>query len=313
MNNVFSYLFIILSFQLFAEERYTPKEYLDKYKNDAIEEMNISGVPASITLAQGMLESGYGNSPLAKKANNHFGIKCHNDWTGQTFKVDDDKKDECFRKYRSVKDSFRDHSKFLKGKKRYALLFDLKMTDYKGWSKGLSKAGYATNKRYAKLLIDLIERYDLNKYVTDDQTVTKTHNKVKGKDSPIENKGSDAFKLKNSVPKIELSDNWVKYVIVKTGYTFYKISKETGVSVKRLYKYNECDKSVILYLGDRVYLQPKRKKSKTKTYVVRERDDLYRISQKFGVKLKSIYKRNNLNSSSKLLPGDIIFLRGRKR
>ena len=313
MNNIFSYLFIIVSFQLFAGERYTPKEYLDKYKNDAIKEMNISGVPASITLAQGMLESGYGNSPLAKKANNHFGIKCHNDWTGQSFKVDDDKKGECFRKYRSVKDSFRDHSKFLKGKKRYAFLFDLKITDYKGWAKGLSKAGYATNKRYAKLLIELIERYDLNKYVTNEEIVKKKHRKLKGKGSHIEAKGSDAFKFKNSVSKIELSDNWVKYVNVNKGYTFYKISKETGVSIKRLYKYNECDKSVVLHLGDRVYLQPKRKKSKTRTYVFREGDDLYGISQKFGVKLKSIYKRNNLDSSSKPVPGDIIFLRGRKR
>ena len=313
MNNVFSYLFIIISFQLFAGERHTPKEYLDKYKKDAIEEMNISGVPASITLAQGMLESGYGNSPLAKKANNHFGIKCHNDWTGQSFKVDDDKKDECFRKYRSVKDSFRDHSKFLKGKKRYAFLFDLKITDYKGWAKGLSKAGYATNKRYAKLLIELIERYDLNKYVTDEEIVKNKHKKVKGKDSPIEAKGSGGFKFKNSDSKIELSDNWVKYIIVKEDYTFYKISKETGVSIKRLYKYNECDKSVVLHLGDRVYLQPKRKKSKTKTYVFREGDDLYRISQKFGVKLKSIYKRNDFDSYSKLVPGNIILLRGRKR
>ena len=311
MNNVFSYLFIILSFQMFAGERYTPKDYLDKYKFDAIEEMNISGVPASITLAQGMLESGYGNSSLAKKANNHFGIKCHSDWTGQTFKADDDKKNECFRKYKSVKDSFRDHSRFLTGKKRYAFLFDLKMTDYKGWSKGLSKAGYATNKKYAKLLITLIERYDLNKYVTNTEIVKNKFRKRKGESRRF--KVSDAFKLKNSVSKIELSNNWVKYVKVKEDYTFYKISKETGVSVKRLYKYNECDKNMILYRGDRVYLQPKRKKSKIKTYVFREGDDLYRISQKFGVKLKSIFKRNNLDSSSNPKPGDIIFLRGRKR
>lgn len=298
---------------MFAGEGCTPKEYLDKYKNDAIEEMNISGVPASITLAQGMLESGYGNSPLAKKANNHFGIKCHNDWTGQTFKVDDDKKDECFRKYKSVKDSFRDHSRFLKGKKRYASLFDLKMTDYKGWAKGLSKAGYATNKRYAKLLIDIVERYDLNKYVINDEIVKNKHRKSKGKNSLRETKASDVVKFKKSVFKIELSDNWVKYVNVKEGCTFYKISKETGVSIKRLCKYNECSKNVVLYLGDRVYLQPKRKKSKTKTYVFREGDDLYRISQKFGIKLKSIYKRNDLDSYSKPVSGDIIYLRGKKR
>tara|TARA_B100001758_G_scaffold215118_1_gene200599 strand:- start:783 stop:1697 length:915 start_codon:yes stop_codon:yes gene_type:complete len=303
MNNIFLYTLIIVSFQVFGGKVLTPQDYIDKYKDDAIEEMNIDGVPASITLAQGMLESGYGNSPLARKANNHFGIKCHNDWNGPIFRVDDDKKDECFRKYKSVKDSFRDHSKFLLGKKRYSFLFDLKITDYKGWAKGLSKAGYATNRKYARLLIDIIERYNLNQYVTDE---------YRGRNRKVNDVSVD-FKPDNLESKIQLSDNWIKYINVKKGYTLYKISKETGVSLKRLYRYNECDKNVVLYLGDRVYLQPKKRKSKTKIYVFKEGDDLYRISQKFGVKLKYIYKRNNWTSSYNPVPGDVILLRGRKR
>lgn len=303
MNNIFLYTLIIFSFQVLGGKVLTPQDYIDKYKDDAVEEMNIGGVPASITLAQGMLESGYGNSPLARKANNHFGIKCHNDWNGPIFRVDDDKKDECFRKYKSVKDSFRDHSKFLLGKNRYSFLFDLKITDYKGWAKGLSKAGYATNRKYARLLIDIVERYNLNQYVT---------NEYRGRNRKVNDVSVD-FKPDNSESKIQLSDNWIKYINVKKGYTLYKISKETGVSLKRLYRYNECDKNVVLYLGDRVYLQPKKRKSKTKIYVFKEGDNLYRISQKFGVKLKYIYKRNKWTSSHNPVPGDVILLRGRKR
>tara|TARA_B110000211_G_scaffold219459_1_gene265215 strand:- start:124 stop:1032 length:909 start_codon:yes stop_codon:yes gene_type:complete len=298
---------------VFAGKRLTPQDYLDNYTDDAIEEMNRAGVPASITLAQGMLESGYGNSPLARKANNHFGIKCHSDWTGPIFRVDDDKKDECFRKYKSVKHSFRDHSNFLRGKKRYASLFELKITDYKGWAKGLRKAGYATNKKYAKLLIDLIERHDLNQYVKKKGRRKKKNKEAKKKDKIIESEESDDFEVNYSASKIQLSDNWIKYVNVTKGYTFYKISKETGVPLKRLYKYNECDKHTVLSLGDRVYLQPKKRKSKTKTYIFKEGDDLYRISQKFGIKLKSIYKRNRWSSSHKPVSGDVIILRGKKR
>ena len=313
MNKIFTYLFIIMSLHVFAGKRFTPQDYLDKYTDDAIEEMNRAGVPASITLAQGMLESGYGNSPLAREANNHFGIKCHNDWTGPIFRVDDDKKDECFRKYKSVKNSFRDHSNFLKGKKRYASLFELKITDYKGWAKGLRKAGYATNKKYAKLLIDLIERHDLNQYVKKKGRRKKKNKEAKKKDKIIDSEENDDFEVNYSTSKIQVSDNWIKYVNVTKGYTFYKISKETGVPLKRLYKYNECDKHAILSLGDRVYLQPKKRKSKTKTYIFKEGDDLYSISQKFGIKLKSIYKRNRWSSSYKPVSGDVIILRGKKR
>lgn len=312
MKNICLYILLISSLHVVA--KYTPQDYIEKYKDDAIKEMDRAGVPASITLAQGMLESGYGNSELARKANNHFGIKCHNDWSGPIFRVDDDKKDECFRKYKSVWHSYRDHSNFLKGKRRYAALFELKITDYKGWAKGLRKAGYATNKKYAKLLIDLIERYDLNQYV-------KKRNKrsKKKKEKPAElikesnDKNEDDFEVNYSRSAIKTSDNWIKYVNVKSGQTFYRISKETGIPLRRLYKYNECDANQSLNVGDKIYLQPKKRRAKVKSYVFKEGDDLYRISQEFGIKLKYIYKRNRWMKSYNPAVGEVIILRGKKK
>jgi flagellum-specific peptidoglycan hydrolase FlgJ len=142
----------------------TPAEsYIERFKNIAISEMNGSGIPASITLAQGILESGNGNSRLAKEANNHFGIKCSTEWKGETILQDDDNKDDCFRVYQSPEESFRDHTEFLK-RKRYAPLFELDKNDYRGWANGLKTAGYATNPRYAELLISLVERYELSRF-----------------------------------------------------------------------------------------------------------------------------------------------------
>ena len=142
----------------------TPQEYIEKWQEVAIEKMKVHKIPASITLAQGILESGSGNSSLARLANNHFGIKCHSSWKGETYYQDDDAKDECFRKYRKVIESYKDHADFLTGRNRYAFLFDLKTTDYKGWAKGLKKAGYATNPKYPELLIGIIERSELHQF-----------------------------------------------------------------------------------------------------------------------------------------------------
>ena len=158
----------------------TPAEsYIERFKNIAISEMNGSGIPASITLAQGILESGNGNSRLAKEANNHFGIKCSTEWKGETILQDDDNKDDCFRVYQSPEESFRDHTEFLK-RKRYAPLFELDKNDYRGWANGLKTAGYATNPRYAELLISLVERYDLSRFdrIENEREKTIRENKV---------------------------------------------------------------------------------------------------------------------------------------
>lgn len=146
-----------------ARNKITTEEYIAMYKKIARKEMKKHGIPASITLAQGILESGSGNSELARKARNHFGIKCTADWNGKTYHVDDDKPNECFRRYKHVETSFHDHSEFLK-RKRYSSLFDLDRDDYEGWAKGLKKAGYATNPKYPQLLINLIEKHKLYKY-----------------------------------------------------------------------------------------------------------------------------------------------------
>ena len=161
MENRLVLFLLLFSFQLSAQNL-TRNEYIDKYKDEAIYQMKKYKIPASITLAQGILESGDGNSELAKKSNNHFGIKCHSDWEGERVYHDDDKKNECFRKYNKVRDSYDDHSEFLL-RPRYASLFEYALTDYKSWAKGLKKAGYATNPNYAKHLIKIIEENELHK------------------------------------------------------------------------------------------------------------------------------------------------------
>jgi len=309
-NSTFTIIFLSLVFvhSSFVFKKQTPKEYIIKYKGDAIKEMNRTGVPASITLAQGMLESGYGNSKLARKANNHFGIKCHSDWKGPTFKMDDDAKNECFRKYKTVWHSYRDHSDFLKGKRRYASLFELKITDYKGWAKGLRKAGYATNKKYASLLITIIERHDLNQYVKKSKGRKYKKNK-KQKESKIvpvineddehreenisDEEGDDEFEIQ--VPplnNLQKSANGINYVKVKKGDTYYSIAKVNNISLSRLYKYNECNADTILKIGTALYLQPKRSRGTSSVHYYVEGDDLYRISQCYGIKLKHLYRKN---------------------
>lgn len=313
MKNFLTLLVLIVLVSSFSGKRFTPQDYIEKYKEDAITEMERSGVPASITLAQGMLESGYGNSELAKKANNHFGIKCHSDWTGATFRMDDDKKNECFRKYKSVWFSYRDHSNFLKGKKRYAFLFDLKITDYKGWCRGLRKAGYATNKKYAKLLIDLIERHDLNQYVKGGKKHKKSK-KIEDKKKDVKETTEDHnFEVNYSTSKIKISDNWIKYLVIQKGDTYYSLSKKSGIPLNRILKYNECTIDTVLSIGERIYLQPKRRKAKTKKYIFKEGDSLYTISQRYGIKMKSIYKRNRWTPDYQPSVGEEILLRGRRK
>ena len=320
------FLLLFTGFFHFLEaKKTTPKEYIQTYKGDAIKEMKRSGVPASITLAQGMLESGYGNSELAKNANNHFGIKCHSSWTGPIYRLDDDKKDECFRKYKTVWQSYRDHSDFLKGSRRYAFLFDLKMTDYKGWCRGLKKAGYATNKKYANLLIDMVERYDLNRFVQKNKFRTtnrknKLHDKVKDNrdnrsNARLEVEGNDDFEITigKSGNQIKKSANWINYIEVKKGDTYYNISKQFNIPLSRLLKYNDCNSDTLLQIGSAVYLQPKRSRGTQKIYIFQSGDNLYRISQKFGIKLKHLYKRNNWQGGYCPKEGEKIYLKGKRK
>ena len=285
-----------------AERRLTRQEYIDTYKDDAIREMQRTGIPASITLAQGILESGDGNSPLAVYGKNHFGIKCHSDWKGKTMRIDDDKKNECFRKYNDVYDSYRDHSDFLTTRGRYSFLFDLKVTDYKGWAKGLKKAGYATHPKYASMLIDLIEQHKLYQY---DSYGKVPPRKIK------RHRNSKALAGTNVERTIKLHNN-IKYVRAKEGDTYYSITQDYDMNLWQIYKYNDLNKGDVLNEGDVIYLQPKRNKGKEDFHVVESGETMREISQQFGVKLKKLYKYNNLIIGTQPNVGDKVYLRKKR-
>ncbi|HTF05832.1 MAG TPA: glucosaminidase domain-containing protein [Bacteroidia bacterium] len=294
----------VLAFAQPAEKKNTPQDYIDLYKDDAIREMQLFKVPASITLAQGMLESDNGNSALAVYANNHFGIKCHKEWTGETYTQDDDTKDECFRKYGTVYDSYVDHSEFLKSRPRYASLFELKLTDYKGWAKGLKSAGYATDPKYADRLIDIIERYKLHEF-----------DKLEGLPpvaaEPRKTEGNKTVSTNVSRREIYFNNN-IKYVIVKPGDTFMKIAQELDMGVWQLYKYNDMNKNTVLKPGQILYIQPKRRKAEPDKHQMKPGETMHDVSQKYGIKLKKLYKYNEMEQGTEPKAGQVIYLRKRK-
>jgi len=290
----------------------TREQYIEMWKDVAIAQMVEYKIPASITLAQGILESGYGNSDLARKANNHFGIKCH-DWTGKKFYKDDDSKDECFRSYKDASESYKDHSLFLTGRSRYASLFELNPTDYKGWAKGLKSAGYATNPKYADLLIDLIEKNGLDKFdkmgvgVTRDEVAelkpnAKTPTKLDNTTTVVLNQSRQVNKKNN-----------VKYIVAVKGDTYYRIAKEFNMGLWQLYKYNDFDKNKdVLETGDIIYLQPKRGKSMSKDQkkVSDGVKTLLEVSQEEGIKLEKLMKKNNTTDPKfVVVKGKMIHLR----
>ena len=252
-------------------------EYIDKYSDLAVEQMKEHKIPASITLAQGLLESGAGLSELAKKSNNHFGIKCGSSWNGKTVRHDDDARQECFRAYRNPRDSYEDHSVFLTRGARYAFLFKLEITDYKGWARGLKKAGYATDPSYANRLITIIEDYDLYKY---DRRSGRTP-----KPQPVQT-------IVNAHQVYIAND--IAYVVARDGDTFEGLGKEFDINWKKLVKYNDLHREYTLMGGDIIYLKAKKKKaSKPYTvYIVRDGDSMHSISQKFAIRLKNLYKMN---------------------
>ena len=252
------------------------EEYIKKYRDIAVEEMKKYHIPASITLAQGLLESGAGQSTLARKSNNHFGIKCGSDWRGKTVRHDDDERNECFRAYKHPKQSYEDHSKFLVSRPRYASLFKLKMTDYKGWARGLKKAGYATNPRYAELLIGIIELYDLDKY---------------------DKKGGLKWMKENPNPHQPYIANGLVYIVVRSGDTWKSISKEFDIRRKKLRKYNDLYKGYELQVGDILYLEKKNRRADKEhiVHVLRAGESMYSISQKYGIRLSRLYKLNKMS------------------
>lgn len=273
------------------------EEYFAKYHQLAQEQMQKYRIPASITLAQGVYESGAGKSYLATHANNHFGIKTPGGWTGPYVLRNDDMPNERFRKYNSVRESYEDHSLFLK-KPRYASLFNLSINDYKGWARGLKACGYATNPNYANALISIIENYNLTQYDRGNYKPS-THSKIEKQ---------DAFYANHSVGRC----NKNYYIIVQPGDNLDVIAKETGVSKRKLLRYNELPDNYLVGAGDIIWLKAKRNKAdrsmRGQVYIVQEGESYYDIAQRYGMKLSAIYKLNKLSPDASPKQGDFLRL-----
>lgn len=300
---LFTYIFL---FSIVFVQAETRQEFIRKYKHIAIKEMERTGIPASIKLAQGILESGCGGSNLATKAHNHFGIKCH-EWTGETFHMDDDEMDECFRKYKNPEQSWIDHSTFLTSRPRYASLFNIPTTDYKAWAKGLKAAGYATNPIYAEKLIKIIEEEELYKF---DRLITNPSNhsisaeEFAETSTPQDRPGNISYKKREEIR------NGIICIETQDGDTFEKIALYYGIKLKKLLQYND---KVISSLepGQIVYLKNKKSRAARgyEFHRVKEGDSLYDIAQEYGVKIKNLKKYNYMGEDSQPVEGEKIFLR----
>ncbi|MCB0793622.1 MAG: glucosaminidase domain-containing protein [Flavobacteriales bacterium] len=288
-------------------QRLSAEEYIAMWQEVAVREMERHRIPASITLAQGLLESGNGNSELARKANNHFGIKCTSSWTGGKVYHDDDRRNECFRKYKNAEASYTDHSEFLL-KQRYASLFQLDIRDYKGWAKGLKAAGYATDPRYPQKLIDLIERYQLHELDKGGRAAAKRSKPQAG--SERTERQEEVTVTVGGSRAIQVFDGRIKYVLAKEGDTFDGLAAELGHIGGQLARYNDLDKNTRLKAGQVVFIQPKRNSSKRQaTHTVRDGEDLWSISQQEGIKLAKLAEWNGLSTSAKVSPGTKLLLK----
>lgn len=330
------FVFVLITFSLCAhasdKSKKTSKSatlipswisYIDEYKNLAISEMHATGIPASITLAQGILESGAGKSTLARSSNNHFGIKCKSHWTGRKVYHTDDAPNECFRSYSSAYDSYKDHSDFLSNNARYRSLFNLSHTDYKGWAKGLKAAGYATAPDYAHRLIGIIENYDLHRYdhANKNSTLYASHSQNSLRNS-IESKRATDVRHKNfkDCDRVVINAfqkrNIITYnklaaVKANKGDTFESIAKELGVSAHKISKYNDYGANSQPRIGELIYIEKKKSKGpKGRLYHVADsNENMFFISQKYGIKLKSLLKINDMGVKDVPYKGQIIYLR----
>lgn len=325
----FLLLLLLMPVVAFAQRNNAYLAYIDKYNELAVKQQQEHGIPASITLAQGILESGAGQGRLAVRANNHFGIKCHDDWHGARIYHNDDRRRECFRRYRRVLDSYEDHSKFLKNRSRYASLFELDPTDYKGWAHGLKKAGYATDPAYAYKLIALIDEYELHRF---DLTTTRDNRRKSRKNwltrgrttsatslakrsepvqEPVEMTPSPSGKVVAYTPHSTQRLNGLRYIVARPGDTYGSIADEFGLSAKNVAKYNEMPPEAKPAPGERVYLQQKKRKAPRQftTHVVQPGESLYSIAQYYGIRLIALYDLNGLSYDAKAQVGQVLKLR----
>jgi len=296
--------------------------YTSLYAQKAVQEMQRTGIPASITLAQGIIESDYGRSRLATRANNHFGIKCHSSWKGKKIYHDDDKRGECFRSYNSAEESFRDHSDFLVNGSRYDFLFSLRLDDYKGWAKGLKKAGYATNPKYASMLIRTIEENKLFLYDNSSARVMaaaeRDNNISSGKepvisDNAMADRSANAEFVVHNRSRIK-TRNRIQYILVEENDTYRSLAKEFDLLSWEIFRYNDLPDEAELRRGQLLFLQPKRNKAEIGNdyHILKEGETMFTISQLYGIKLKILYERNNLVPGRKPETGTELWLRKAK-
>jgi LysM repeat protein len=326
-KNVLISLFMLCTSAAFAiGNELTRGEYIEMWREEAVYQMAAHGIPASITLAQGILESRDGNSRLAKEGNNHFGIKCHSDWDGKRIYEDDDERNECFRQYRNARESFDDHSEFLK-KPRYAQLFELEVTDYKGWARGLKECGYATSPEYAKSLIRIIEENSLEQYDeqgvqyakrnevpdrkenTPPASIATSPEKKTGKRTSNSNQNERSEITLVGNHEVKVSDNSIKYVVARQGDTRASIAREIDLNVMILNRFNDFSSSTDLNEGDIVYLQPKRMRASVAEYTSVEGDTWFSISHKHGIKQKQLCKLNGVTPEKPIEPGTRVIMK----
>lgn len=313
------YLLVIvaLNFSIATAQTLKPQEYVEKYKDLAIREMRRMGVPAAITLAQGLLETESGNSDLVKKSNNHFGIKCKSSWTGEGVSHDDDAAGECFRSYKNAEESYRDHSNYLRGTERYASLFKLAPTDYKGWAKGLRKAGYATNPKYPDILIKNIEQYNLQQYsleAANDVPKIETDKYEDDKEAPVtksdqENSSSEIDPKFSGVSGSGNIINGHKYINAKKGTSLLAIATENDVDLGKLLAFNDLEADGILTDDQIIFLQKKSKTGDGDFYIVQKAESLHDVAQKNGIQLSYLLSYNQLTQTADVQPGTKLYLK----
>ena len=330
------YTFLILIFFIRLANAQNPESvqsYINTYKDLAIDEMKRTGVPAAIKLAQGIHETDAGNSILVKKSNNHFGIKCKSIWTGESVKHDDDARNECFRKYKSDLESYRDHSDFLKGSQRYSFLFSLDPTDYQGWALGLKKAGYATNPRYSQVLIKLIEDYQLQDYtlIALGKKPTVTYLLANAEFGKGENKTELVFtEVKNSVPDKTESNHFQKImdqkpvypegefkiyetrvIFASQGTSFLSIAQQYNIPLARLFEFNELPQSEVTDKDRLIYIQRKRKTGNQEFHIVKPGESLHDIAQEEAIRIESLLEYNMLTKEMWPAEGEKLYLRNK--
>lgn len=320
MKRLLTIVVMLIGGLVATAQKLSPQEYVEQYKDLAIREMKRMGVPAAITLAQGLLETESGNSDLLRKSNNHFGIKCKNNWNGNGVSHDDDLRGECFRTYNNAEESYRDHSNFLRGSERYSFLFKLDPADYKSWAYGLKKAGYATNPKYPAILIRHIEQYNLQQYsemALGEVPKFESDKYESDKETPFvyveDSNTGNSSDITESAPVNDISEstvavNNVKCMFAKKGTSLLAIATQHDIPLNKLLQYNDLEQDGLLDRDQLIFLEKKSSKGATEFYIVKQGERLQEAAQKNGIQLQYLADYNQLDKYAVLEPGTKLYL-----